>query len=469
MKTKKFFFQVLTILFFNQANIARTHFDILNNISDDQISTDCQTTKGMNNRGSKKPWTFIVYVAADNDLRPFAPRNIKQMAEIGSNKNINIVVHLDIRLNGNKKTTRRYYIERGKVLHVNANDPHSQKMDSGNPNTLVSCCKWAIEDFPADNYALILWNHGTGVIDPGRARVINTAELFCFNPEINKLELERSTGFLELIEPEDPKGVCWDDTTGNYLTNQDLSRALDLVCKKYLGGKKFGLIGFDACLMSMIEISNYIKNYAHVMVSSQEVELGTGWDYTKILKPFRKINLATPQDLGAHIVQSYASSYSNITNDYTQSALDLDAMGLLEDNVNIVAQLFLDALNNQKGKSVKNALKVSRNKLLCTHFDEPSYIDLHHFYCNTLKNLRKFTLNSATKTASTKKQLEQALGDGCKLIEGIAFANQVGSNLSKAHGISIYFPTRKIHHSYARTDFAKNNTWFNFLKKYLSR
>src|SRR5882724_6909888 len=46
-------------------------------------------------RLSKKPWTIIIYMAADNDLRNFATRNIKQMASIGSNDQINIVVHLD--------------------------------------------------------------------------------------------------------------------------------------------------------------------------------------------------------------------------------------------------------------------------------------------------------------------------------------------------------------------------------------
>ena len=45
----------------------------------------------------KKDWTVLIYIAADNDLAPFAIRNIKQIAKIGSTKHLNIVVQLDIR------------------------------------------------------------------------------------------------------------------------------------------------------------------------------------------------------------------------------------------------------------------------------------------------------------------------------------------------------------------------------------
>src|ERR1700722_4247747 len=52
---------------------------------------------------SPKDWTVIVYMSADNDLKIFSARNIKQLAQIGSNQFVNIVVQLDIRLTGNQK------------------------------------------------------------------------------------------------------------------------------------------------------------------------------------------------------------------------------------------------------------------------------------------------------------------------------------------------------------------------------
>ena len=78
------------------------------------------------------------------------------MANIGSSEDINILVHLDIRITGNKKITRRYFVEKNKVIHINADDPQSQKMDSGDPATLISCCRWAVDEYPADKYAPLL-------------------------------------------------------------------------------------------------------------------------------------------------------------------------------------------------------------------------------------------------------------------------------------------------------------------------
>jgi len=48
--------------------------------------------------------------------------------------------------------------------------------------------------YPAQDYALILWNHGTGIIDPRPYKIINPAELFTFNAESSKFELDRTIG-----------------------------------------------------------------------------------------------------------------------------------------------------------------------------------------------------------------------------------------------------------------------------------
>src|SRR3989339_2073981 len=58
---------------------------------------------------AEKEWTFLIYMSADNDLYQFAWRNLAQAAEIGSNKNLNVVVHLDIKTPGKPKVTKRLY------------------------------------------------------------------------------------------------------------------------------------------------------------------------------------------------------------------------------------------------------------------------------------------------------------------------------------------------------------------------
>lgn len=419
-------------------------------------------------RQPKKPWTIIVYIAADNDLRGFAARNLKQMSTIGSNNHCNIVAHLDIRMNGNKKVTRRYYVQRETIMWMNADDPNTQQMDSGDPNTLISCCQWAIQNYPADNYMLVFWNHGTGIIDPATGRIINSVDLFTFNNATHKLDLDRSIGFLDFITilERQQRGICWDDSTGHYLTNQKLEEALAYVSRNYLNGGKFSIIAFDACLMSMLEIANIVKPYANIMVSSQEVELSTGWNYSMALNPFLT-HAPNKFELAKNIVKAYGQAYDNVTDDYTQSALNLETITGLEKNINTLARLLMECLKKQSNTTIKNAIYASSNKLLCTHFDEPSYIDLHHFLSNLQVNLKHFAFNNPQEGQTLVNAVRETITEGLALIEHNVIAHACGRNVKNARGISIYFPDRRIHPSYRKTNFAASNEWAAFLTQYL--
>lgn len=423
-------------------------------------------------RQPKKKWTIIVYIAGDNDLRGFVARNIRQMAHIGSNDQVNIVAHLDVSFGGNNKVTRRYYIEKNQIIHVNQNDAESQCMDSGDPETLISCCKWAIESYPADYYALVFWNHGTGIIDPQRGRIITPSALFNLNPQTRLLELDRSIGFMELMSclreceeaSDDPRGICWDDTTGHYISNQKLTYALDEIQNSVLKGKKFSIIAFDACLMSMIEIAHMIKKYADIMVSSQEVELGTGWDYQLALQPLAT-SVPSPMQLAKHIVEAYRRAYNAITHDYTQSAIDLSVVQKLEDSVHAISALLLECLRQQRNNSVKNAIRASRNRTHLTHFDEPSYVDLDHLLDNLATQSDHFDVENRGVVTQLKTEIHTARA----LIKKAVIANTAGKNLERATGLSIYFPERGMDQSYPKCPFSSENKWNLFLTHYLYR
>lgn len=430
-----------------------------------RIAPECNSAKTRSEK-NKKQYTVIVYMAADNDLRQFAARNLNQMAAIGSNEFIDIVVHLDIKVVGNKKITRRYHIEKNSIVHLNPDDAETQSMDSGDPKTLYSCCQHFITDFEADEYMLILWNHGTGALDPIKARhIINPSEFFVFNPITKKYDLDRSIGFFEHIEPS-MRGICWDHSTGNFLSNSTLDTILDEIQKNILKGKKFAIIGFDACLMEMIEIASIIKKYAYIMVGSQEVELGTGWNYTSVFAPLEKRNLS-PVEFANHIVQSYKEAYTSITNDFSCSAINLELVEELEEMMNVIALFLIECIKRQKDDSVVNTIRACRSRISCTHFDEPSYIDLANFLSNLHQNLNRFSLYNTTPQllADFSTHLQKTL----RIISNAVFANVVGKNLQRAQGISIYFPEKekRIHPSYYTSPFAETNRWINFLATYI--
>ncbi len=414
----------------------------------------------------KKPWTFIVYAAADNNLRDYSSRNIKQMSVIGSNQNVNICVHLDIRLHGSKKMTRRYFVEKNNPVQIDISNEKTP-MDSGDPQTLVSACQWAITNYPADRYILVLWNHGTGIIDPYGRRQFDTKMLYTYNPATNVYELDRTIGFLDLLEAlNDPKGICWDDSTGNYLTNQKLEAALLEIKNNLLDGRKFDIIAFDACLMAMLEVGEITKRYANIQISSQEVEPGPGWKYDEVLAPFTK-GAPDAHTLAAHIVDAFAVAYRPHGGnpgfvDYTQSALDLTTIEQLEANVDRLGNALTAALSSDQASNYKNLIAQSKRKGHCTHFNEPTYIDLMHFYKNLLKAVRD-AFSHPNQMAS---EIIATIQEGIGIIKRVVISNVCGSNLPLASGISIFFPDRKIHPSYKKSNFAKNN-WTKFLTAYL--
>jgi hypothetical protein len=415
--------------------------------------------------GKGKKWTILVFMAADNGLRRFAVRNIQEMAKFGSNEHFNLLVHLDI-LKGSEKISEFYYIEKNNVYQIDVYPNSLLPMDSGNPQTLLEFCKHGISGFPAEHNALILWNHGTGTINPRNGRFINPSLLFSFNPLTNKLDLDRSVAYLDLVSEgmENVRGVCWDDTTGNYLSNEILAETLQTVCNRYLNGKAFDIIGFDACLMQMIEVCSLLKKSGNIIIGSQEVELGTGWNYALMLMKFMR-SAPTPEEFARHIVASYQHAYQNITNDYTLSAIRMSALEQLEKHVDQIATYLYEALQNQSIASLVNTIIAkSRDPRLCTHYDEPSYVDLYHFYSNLGKNLR---VNQQALPTTWYTKIKELLSQKKVLFKNLVFAQTAGRNLAQSHGVSIYFPFHRIHASYQANDFFKTNAWGNFLTNYV--
>lgn len=422
----------------------------------------------------KKPMTFMVFMAADNDLHYFAWKNIKQMEMIGSNENINIVVQLNTP--GHLSPTKRYVIKKGKRLLVQDPESPSKKLNSGSPTTLIDFVEWGVTHYPADEYALILWNHGSGANEPMAAKTFNPCDLFYCDPSSNMLELDRSTGYINLIlqlaakEQKDNlkniKGICFDESFRSYISNQEFEFALKEIHTKILKGKKLGLVAFDACLMSMIEIANICKKYAQYMVGSQEVEYGTGWNYEFVLKPFVQKTLSN-KDFASHIVRSYEQAYHKIINDYTQSALDLELCDKLEENIHEVAKLLLETLIDKNRHQALNILKKCKSTQHCTCFDEPSYIDLGHFYKNLLKHLQYFKLNDSKKEIVLHKEMQATLENGLSIISQIIVSNKTGKKLNNAHGVSIFFPEHTMPQTYLKSQFALSNNWGTLLRKYL--
>lgn len=417
---------------------------------------------------ARKKITFLLYIAGRNNLFPFIAPNIEQLKNLGTNDNVTLLVYLNTWHNG-ALMTQRFIVYKHKLVQV-GND--SQE-DSGDPATLIKAGTWAFTNFPADTTMLCLWNHGSGPVDPhSYNRMPNTAGMYKYNTETNLIELDRTITFLRYIELYGTdRGICYDDATKRYINHHEVGKALRTISDISLQGKPIDIFCCDACLMASIELAYALKPYkenpvAHFMISSQEVVLAAGYEYQKMLSPALSKLVAT-KDLARHIVQSFAESYRHITQDYTQSAIDLTKIDTVYEAIDIVAQLLLEGIATQEQNSVYRFIKKSGSKETCTHFQEPTYKDLHHLFSNMIHNLTMITLKNPESTQLFRSRLSQALTFACHTITDAVLANVVGKNISRAHGISIYLPLdERVHSSYTQTDFARSSSWLNFIKTY---
>ena len=155
----------------------------------------------------------------------------------------------------------------------------------GNEDTLSTFLTQSFERFPADDYALILWNHGAGPL----------------------------------------LGLCYDelfvDENGmDHLTLDELDTAL---ASSPFAGRKLRFIGFDACLMATAEVAQAISPYAHYMIASQETEPASGWDYSFLS---RIATSDSGEAWGRQIIDTYATANADSLRPITLSLIDLHKM-----------------------------------------------------------------------------------------------------------------------------------------------
>lgn len=408
-------------------------------------------------------WTFLVYTQANNSLCPFAQKNFNDMATIGSSKDLNILVQWH---DPNHNGVWRYKINAGKMeldMHLPVN------IDGNAAKDLVDSMNWAVSKYPAKKHALILWNHGIGILDPiwgnqsmGFARSSITQK----NPRAHiegVTYLENSTKKLtkKEIKKTGHRGILFNERTKTYMNNQTLSSALSAIKTTVLKNKNIDLLGMDACLMAMTEVCYQIRNYADYFVGSQEVELAFGWCYAPVVQHFA--NKPTALEAAQSIVHSYENLYKSRINFYSQSAVDLKVMDLLRDSIDLVVQKVMDCREIDQRKTAQ-ALKQARSHTL--QFSTASYVDLHSFFQELQRSFNN--VNTSVQKDSPYNlainALNNAVDIASKIIEQGVIANATGKSLSRAKGLSIYYPLNgPIDQSYMYTEFATDCGWNNLL------
>lgn len=404
----------------------------------------------------KADWTILTYIQADNNLAPFAEYNIHEMQRVYKSENVNMLIQWHL--------PRLSKVQRYKIT-VNGveSESNTAKNITNNPELdVVNAMRWAASKHPAKHYMLVLWNHGNGILDQSWAKR---------NIRNWKKRPLRGLPWLEIpgLEPLGNRGILYSETNGTFMDNQQLERSLKVITESVIK-QKIDIIGMDACLMSMLEVGYQVKPYANILVASQNSEPGKGWNYAAILKAFNKRSgIMPPEVLAKKIVSTYEKFYKKRIAFYTQSAIDLQKIDHLSENVNAVVRA-IEHCSNLRKKHTKLFVNLARGMAL--RFDTPSYIDLHSFYAALLKLTKtkkgKKYIRPHTKTHYEKgvDALRRLLRKGQKLVKEAVAANVSGTRMKRANGISIYYPRYNIHHSYVKTRFAQESLWVRHLKEY---
>ncbi len=262
--------------------------------------------------------------------------------------------------------------------------------NSGDPDDLADFAIWAIENYPAERYALIITNHGGGW---------------------TTIAIDESSG-------------------GDGLTMTELDSALARITSE-TGIDKLDLLAFDACLMAQLEVFQTIAPYAHYTLASEEVIPGAGFEYVLPLATLVDNPSMSVPEWGTVIVDAYMNYYTNVLQGY--DAFDLHVVDLSKvAQVNEALDAFTSAVDANREANLK-AIGNARNNTQLFGADDPSgaeyysSVDLADF----MRLLTKLTPDVATQEAA------QAV---IAAVDELIVYGSASSTLSGANGVAIYFP-----------------------------
>jgi len=368
-------------------------------------------------------WTVLVYLDGDNNLEEMGILDVNELERAPSSSQVNVLVQFDRTplydtSNGDWTDTRRYRI-------THDDDPaiiHSQlvadlgEVNMGAPETLVEFITWGAQNYPADHYLVVLWDHGSGW------RAASTTPT---------------------------KEICYDDTSHDALTTAELMAACSGI--RTALGRNLDLVACDACLMGELELAYPLRAFADYYVASEEEIPGYGFAYDALLGALAADSTMSPRELCRVMVSTYLASYdfgSQGAEQVTLSAVDLAAM-----------------------PAVASALTDFANELVNTAEAVPTYGDnLHTWWEMAAMNdggavdLRFFS--DLVGQDAPNDALRNAAGTLVAALDAAVVAN--GSTffpVEQHQGSSVYYPFGgSFEWSYLGLALAADTSWDEFLR-----
>ena len=340
---------------------------------------------GLDSSPKRKPWTVMVYITGANleSEQSSASNDITEMKSAGVDFEQANVLYMT---GGSRSWSLEIPNNRNVVWDLETLDyvAGSRANSMGDPATLASFINFADTYYPAEHTMLVLWDHGGGPI----------------------------------------VGYGADELAGgDGLSIVEMVQAMEAT--PYHDGKKLDIVGFDACLMGSIEVADVWSDYADMLIASEEVEQGIGWDWSFLSvlndKPKAK-------DICVEAVDSFQSYYQGgfaifAQGSFTLAAYDLSATSDVisaVDDLSASLQYDLDAHDYSRINAARNETTEFGVVAVGTDVQRYDLLDLRDF-------VNQFSEFYPAETGKINESLDRLVVHNA-------------ANIPDAYGVSVYLP-----------------------------
>ncbi|MGR0480874.1 MAG: clostripain-related cysteine peptidase [Candidatus Electronema sp. V4] len=447
--------------------------------------------KSFNVTKTNPAYAIILIVGGDNDLNGYIEKDMQEMLA-GMSGNMSVLCLADYL----DKPAEVVELTKAEGIKLIESSDEWGELNTGDPEKLAEFLTRALITYNADTkIAIGFWSHGSGIFDatvpqsssimtelPDMMPIVASEE----QPMASDIMLDLANNdqpvatdiIIEVVNEDSSIGTEWPDmvlnvaseeqpqpcdmavdfTNKDILTNKEAGKMLELAFNKAgFSDRKVNMIFSDTCLNGMVELLHEFAKYADVIVASEDLEPGDGWDY-KLW--FEKMAAEPPIDSvswAKQAVAAFEESYKNKT-DFHPCTLGAFAAD------NILVQAFKELIEavDTHGKKGWYWMRDARERT--QRFDVLATYDLFHFTQNLTIILAEYGINADAVRAKSAG-LASAL-QSCR-VHSVA----LGDKVRDSHGLSFWFPYERALFekeiaTYSALSFDAYTGWTEYLKKY---
>lgn len=362
-------------------------------------------------------WTVLYYGMADTDLEPYLMEDVNEIGTVSEGPGVQFFSLIDRSAGyGDDAALDLGAWEGGRLVDIRGGTgdvlADLGDVDTGDPQVLADFIATGILNFPAQQYALVISDHGASW------------------PGIGPDEGSSGDGVLDL--PELYAGI-----------RAGLEGA---------GIDRLDLLGFDACLMATYEVASTLAPVARRLLASQELEPGHGWDYSVFDALHGQPDMSV-DELGALVIDGFAAQAAEWGTDteITLSLVDLERVGELDE---AVAE-FAAAMSGRAAAVGPTVGRVRATTLSFGRSPDPD-MDTH------MTDLGMLVAGIGVEALDLSDQADAVL----RALDDVVVYKVEGQATRGATGLAVYFPPHAEHFSQSYTYLPGSYWWTQFLESF---